>query len=372
MAHDRKFGLSDLLAAAGIAALAVRFLGQSPGKASAGRASIRDADVEAPAAVQRARAAEPGRGRRARFPWDIPVAGWKDILWRTWRQIGEDRLLAVAAGVVFYALLAIFPAISAFVSVYGLFADVGTVREHLSIVAQVVPADALAPIEEQVGRVTATGNAVLGFAFLLSLAVALWSANAGMKAIIDALNVAYDEHEKRGFIRVTLISLAMTLGVIVAGLGAIGAIVVFPVAVSYLGLESATGTLVAILRWPLLLATLLIGLAILYRFGPSRTEARWQWLSVGSIAAAILWLAGSAALSWYLSNFANYGAAYGSLAAAVGLMMWLWLSAIVILLGAELNAEIEHQTAHDTTVGPFKPLGRRGAVMADTVGSARE
>jgi membrane protein len=280
-------------------------------------------------------------------------------------------MLAVAAGVVFYGLLALFPAISAFVSIYGLFADPDMVEETVSLLSGVIPADAMEPIEEQVDRVASAGRGSLGFAFLLSLAVALWSANAGMKAIIDALNVAYGERERRGFIRLTLISFAFTLGVIVAGLFAISAIVVFPVATSYLRLETLAAVLVQWLRWPLLLAALLVGLAVLYRFGPNRTVARWQWVSVGSVAAAVLWLAGSAALSFYLSRFADFGATYGSLAAGVGLMMWLWLSAIVVLLGAELNAEIEHQTARDSTVGPEKPLGARGATMADTVGAAQ-
>ena len=213
--------------------------------------------------------------------------------------------------------------------------------------------------------------ASLGFAFLLSLALALWSANAGMKAVIDALNVAYGERERRGFIKLTLISFALTLGVILAGLCAIAAIVVFPVATSFLGVETLAAVLVQWLRWPLLLLALLLGLAVLYRFGPNRTKPRWQWVSVGSVVAAVLWLAGSAALSLYLSRFADYGATYGSLAAGIGLMMWLWLSAIVVLLGAELNAEIEHQTARDSTVGPDKPLGARGATMADTVGAAQ-
>jgi membrane protein len=373
MANNRKFGLNDLIAAAGIGALVVRFLpAPRPSTALVRRTPFRDADVDVPSEVQQARALEPGRGRGARLPWHIPLAGWKDILWRTYQQIGEDRLLAVAAGVVFYGLLAIFPAISAFVSVYGLFADVATVRDHLSLVAQVVPADALGPIEEQVGRVTATGNGTLSLAFLLSLGIALWSANAGMKAIIDALNVAYDETERRGFIKLTLISLAMTACVIIAGLIAVGAVVVFPLVTSFLGLGSETGTLIAVLRWPVLVATLLLGLAVLYRFGPNRTKPRWQWVSVGSVVAAVLWLAGSAALSLYLSRFADYGATYGSLAAGIGLMMWLWLSAIVVLLGAELNAEIEHQTARDSTVGPDKPLGARGATMADTVGAAQD
>jgi membrane protein len=373
MDRDRRFGWSDLLAAAGIAALAVRFLSMPVAeKPRAGRRSIRDTDIEAPVSIQLARAAEPARGRRARFPWDIPIAGWKDILWRTYSQIGDDRLLAVAAGVVFYGLLAIFPAISALVSIYGLFADPGTVNDTVSLLAEVVPADAMGPIEEQVERVASAGSGSLGFAFLLSLSLALWSANAGMKAVIDALNVAYGERERRGFIQLTLISFALTLGMILAGLCAIAAIVVFPLATSFFGVETLAAVLVQWLRWPLLFLALLLGLAVLYRFGPNRTKPRWQWVSVGSVVAAVLWLAGSAALSLYLSRFADYGATYGSLAAGIGLMMWLWLSAIVVLLGAELNAEIEHQTARDSTVGPDKPLGARGATMADTVGAAQD
>lgn len=365
----RRFGLPDLVAFGALTAIVTRYalprpaasLRESPGKPA--EATPEEGDVGA---------AQPGRGRSARYPWHIPWVGWKDILWRTYAQISEDRLLAVAAGVVFYGLLAIFPAISAFVSIYGLFADPQTVEGTVSLLAEVIPADAMGPIEEQVDRVASTSGGSLGFTFLVSLALALWSANAGMKAVIDALNVAYGEQERRGFVQLTLISFALTIGVIVAGLGAIGAIVVFPVVTSFLGVESLAAELVQWLRWPLLLALLLLGLAVLYRFGPNRTKARWQWVSVGSVVAAVLWLAGSAALSYYLSRFADYSATYGSLAAGIGLMMWLWLSAIVVLLGAELNAEIEHQTARDSTVGPEKPIGTRGATMADTVGAAQE
>ncbi len=367
----RRFGLADLVAAGAIVALVMRFLAprrRPPSRVPAGTPQKAAESTPAEAVV---RAAEPGRGRRARRPWEIPWTGWKDILRRTYTEVNEDRLLAVAAGVVFYGLLAIFPAISAFVSIYGLFADPATVDETVSLLAEVIPPDAIGPVEEQVERVASAGSGSLGFAFLFSLALALWSANAGMKAVIDALNVAYGEREKRGFVKLTLISFALTLSVIAAGLVAVAVIVVFPIATSFLGIESLAATLVQWLRWPLLLLVLLIGLAVLYRFAPSRTEPRWQWVSVGSIAAAVLWLAGSAALSFYLSNFANYGAAYGSLAAGIGLMMWLWLSAIVVLLGAELNAEIEHQTAMDSTVGGDKPIGARGATMADTVGRAQ-
>lgn len=365
----RRFGLADLVAFGALTAIVARFT--VPPKAPARSAGTPRKAAESSPAQSAAQAMQPGRGRGARYPWQIPWAGWKDILWRTYAQVTEDRLLAVAAGVVFYGLLAIFPAISAFVSIYGLFADPATVEGTVSLLAEVIPADAMGPIEEQVDRVAATASGSLGFTFLVSLALALWSANAGMKAVIDALNVAYGERERRGFIHLTLISFALTLGVIVAGLGAIVAIVVFPVVTSFLGVESLAAELVRWLRWPLLLVLLLIGLAVLYRFGPNRTKPRWQWVSVGSVVAAVLWLAGSAALSFYLSRFADYSATYGSLAAGIGLMTWLWLSAIVVLLGAELNAEIEHQTARDSTVGAEKPIGTRGATMADTVGAAQ-
>jgi membrane protein len=314
------------------------------------------------------RSAEEGHGRHASAPWQIPWAGWKDILWRTYARIGDDRLLAVAAGVVFYGLLALFPAVTAFVSLYGLFAKASTISEHLSLVNGVLPAGALEIIKEQVTRIAEKGEAKLSFAFASSLVLALWSANAGMKAMIDALNVAYKEKEKRGFIKLNLVSLALTGGAILALLVALGAIVVLPLVLSYIGLGGWTEMLLRFLRWPVLLCLVIFGLAVLYRFGPSRESPRWEWLTVGSGFAAIAWLVGSALLSWYLANFANYDATYGSLGVAIGMMIWMWMSSIVILLGAELNSEIEHQTARDSTTGHERPLGQRGAAMADTVG----
>jgi membrane protein len=364
--------LPALLLLAG-AALVVQFEQRLRSKPAAARGvfgTVRSTDE--PAAWQHARALQGGRGREATSPWQIPWTGWKDIGWRTYGQTSEDRLLAVAAGVVFYGLLALFPAITAFVSFYGLFAKASTINEHLAVIAGLLPAGAFDIVQEQVTRIVTKSDGKLGFAFIFGLALALWSANAGMKAIIDALNVVYDETEKRSFIRLNLVSLSFTVGAIVALLLAVGTVIVFPLLLAWFGLASETAVLVWILRWPALLAMVLGGLAVLYRYGPSRTEARWQWLSVGSLFAAVAWLAGSALLSWYLADFADYDATYGSLGAAIGLMMWMWLSAIVILFGAELNSEIEHQTARDSTIGPAKPLGARGAAMADTVGAAAE
>jgi membrane protein len=227
-------------------------------------------------------------------------------------------------------------------------------------------------LQEQVDRIVSKGGTKLGLASLFGLLFALWSANGGIKAIMDALNVIYDEHEKRGFFKLNLVSLMFTLGAILAILMAIGSIVVLPLLFGFVGLGGLSEMLLRVLRWPALLVLIMFGLAVLYRFGPSREKPRWQWLSVGAVFAAVAWLVSSGLLSWYLENFANYDATYGSLGAAIGLMMWMWISAIVILFGAELNSEIEHQTARDSTTGGEKPLGARGAAMADTVGEAAE
>ena len=332
--------------------------------------SVLSRSSEEPQAVQRGRALEPGRGRHATSPWQIPFKGWKDILWRTYKRIGEDRLLAVAAGVVFYGLLALFPALTAMVSLYGLFTKASTLNEHLSAVAGLLPEGGVSIVRDQVDRLAAKGDAKLGFGFVIGLGIALWSANSGMKAILDALNVVYEEKEKRGLIKLTLISFCFTLAAIAAVLLALGAVVIMPVALNYLGLHAVTDFLLRALRWPVLLAMIILGLGVLYRFGPSRRKPRWQWISVGSVTAAVAWAIASALLSWYLTRFASYDATYGSLGAGIGLMTWMWISSIVILFGAELNSEIEHQTARDTTVERERPLGARGAVVADTVGKA--
>ena len=314
--------------------------------------------------------AQHGRGRYSGNPLQIPWAGWKDILWRTYESTNDDRLLATAAGVVFFGLLAVFPAITALVSSYGLFADASTIGANLQTLALMLPEGSFQIVQDQIARVLSKGNASLGATFLFGLVLALWSANAGVKAIIDALNVVNEEREKRSFVRLNLISLAFTTAGIAALLLMVSAVVAFPLALDHLGISPDSKFIVSLARWPLLFAILLVALGLLYRFGPSRRAARWQWLSVGTVAAALLWIAGSSALSWYLSNFGEYDATYGSLGAAIGLMMWMWMSAIIVLCGAELNSEIEHQTAQDSTVGPPKPLGTRGAVMADTLGPA--
>ncbi|MGZ3275444.1 MAG: YihY/virulence factor BrkB family protein [Caulobacteraceae bacterium] len=312
---------------------------------------------------------EPGRGRSANRPGDIPPRGWRDILWRAWKEFNEDQIPAVAAGVAFFGVLALFPGMAAFVSLYGLFADVGEAQKHLAALAGVLPADSLTFIGEEMTRVAASKSASLSVTFVASLLLSLWSANAGVKSLFAGLNVAYEEREKRRFVRLNLTSLAFTLAVLVFLALAIAAMVAAPLAIEMLRLDPKS-RLLAALRWPILLLVVMGALSLLYRFGPSREQPRWRWVTVGGAVAALGWLGASLLFSWYVGAFGHYDVTYGSLGAVMGFMMWLWLTATVVLLGAELNAEIEHQTMKDTTTGAPLPMGLRGAQMADTLGKA--
>ncbi|MBJ6123966.1 YihY/virulence factor BrkB family protein [Microvirga splendida] len=314
---------------------------------------------------------EKGRGRSADTPTEIPSRGWKDILWRTYEEFGKDRVMSVAAGVTYYALLAIFPAIAALVSLYGLFADPATLQDHLNAMAGVLPGGALDIIREQVTRIASQGGGTLGFSFIIGLLISLWSANAGMKAVFDALNIVYDEEEKRSFVKLNLISLTFTLGAILFIIVAVTGIVVLPILLGFLGLGSSIEWLLSLARWPVLLLVVVLGLSLVYRYGPSRDTAEWKWITPGGVIAAVLWLAVSMLFSWYVANFGSYNETYGSLGAVIGFMTWIWISSIVVLLGAEVNAEMEHQTSKDTTEGAHEPMGTRGARMADTVGVAK-
>ena len=275
--------------------------------------------------------------------WLLFRADWGAVLWRAYQKMNENRLLAVAAGVVFYGLLAVFPALTAFVSLYGLMADPSTIHERLSLATGILPQGALNILNEQLTRLTSHGTSALSVGFIGGLLVALWSANAGAKAIMDALNVAYGETEKRSFIHLNLVALAFTLGTIFALMLALGAVVAAPIVLSQLGLSGARETLIDLARWPMLLGLVVLGLTILYRYGPSLSDPQWTWLFPGNVIASVSWLILSGLFSWYIANFGNYDATYGSLGAAIGMMTWMWISMIVVLLGAELNAEIQRR-----------------------------
>ena len=312
------------------------------------------------------------RGRHAKHPSAIPWRGWKDILWRVWSEIGEDRIMLVAAGVTFYLLLALFPELAAFVSLYGFVADPKTIADHVANLGWVLPSGGLDMIRTQLQALANASGKALSFGFVVGFLVALWSANSGMKALFEAMNVAYEEEEKRSFIRLNLLSLAFTLAAMAVGILMVVMVGVVPAVLSFLSLGDLTEILVRILRWPLLLVAAGVAISIIYRYGPSRERAQWRWINWGAALAALVWLVVSILFSWYLENFADYNATYGSLGAVIGFMMWTWISVLVLLVGAELDSEIEHQTARDTTTGKPVQRGRRGAVMADTIGAPQE
>ena len=327
--------------------------------------------ADEPIALQKKRATQPGRGRAARTPRAVPWRGWKDILWRTWAGITDDHLLTLAGGVAFFALLAMVPALTAGVSSYALFADARAIQGQLNLFANIVPPTALDLVRDEIIRIVANSNGRLTLSFLGSLGLSLWSANSGVKALFEALNVLYGEEEKRSIVQLNVFSMLLTICSIAAMLMIVTGVVVLPLVFSITGFLGIKLTIIALLRWPAMLILAMVAFGVLYRYGPSRRLVQAHWITLGSLMAAFLWLAMSATFSWYLSHVANYTATYGALGAVIGLMIWMWLSAVIVLVGAKLNAEIEHQTAEDTTVGPPKPLGSRGAVMADTVGKAQ-
>ena len=311
------------------------------------------------------------RGRFADGPSEMPVEGWKDILWRVYNEFFADRITLIAAGATFYLLLALFPALAAFVSLYGFVADPVTIADHIAFLGSVLPSGGMDLIRAQLQSLAAQDTAALSFAFIFGLAFALWSANSGIKTLFEALNVAYDETEKRSFVRLNLISFVFTLGAIAIGILFIVCVGVVPAILAFAGLSGAEETLVSVLRWPALVVVASAAISVLYRYGPSRERAKWRWVTWGSVGASIAWLIASILFSWYLANFADYNATYGSLGAVIGFMLWTWLSVVILLAGAELNAELEHQTTRDSTTGAELPMGMRGATMADTLGRSR-
>ncbi|MFD1745399.1 YihY/virulence factor BrkB family protein [Rhizobium helianthi] len=307
-------------------------------------------------------------GRNAHQPGHIPLKGVKDVLYRVYLSLNADRVMLVAAGVTFYLLLAIFPAMAALVSVYGFVADPATIASRIAFLAQVMPSDGLNIFLDQLKALATEQRSALSFGLVFGLLVAVWSANNGVKAMFEAMNIAYGEDEKRSFIRLNLVSLTFTLGALVAAVILIVALGVIPAMIAFLSLGKEADTLFRFLRWPLLLVLATFGICLLYRYGPSREAAKMRWLTWGAALAALTWLLGSLGVTFYLSHVANYNATYGTLGALVGFLFWTWISAIIVIMGAELNAELEHQTAIDSTTGDPKPMGSRGAAVADTLG----
>ena len=315
--------------------------------------------------------AERDRGRRAHAPWQIPPRGWWDVGWRVFRQLSEDNLDLAAAGVAFYAFLGLFPALAAIVSLYGLFADPTTVATHVASLSAILPESVLGLVQGQLESLISSSGGALSLGVLLGLALALWSANRATKALIGGLNIAYNETEGRNLIVLNLVSLGMTLGVIVAFIVGVGLVAVLPAVLPFVDLGVVGEWVLHLARWPVLLVGVLLFLAVAYRLGPDRRAPRGAWVSLGSVLVSVLWLLVSAGFSMYVETFGAYQQTYGAMGGVAVLLLWLWLTAFLVLLGAEINAELEHQTAEDSTIGEERPLGERGAFVADHVGEGR-
>lgn len=311
-----------------------------------------------------------GHGRNAEGPQQIPLAGWKDVLWRTYREINEDRVTLIAAAVTYYLLLALFPTLTAFVSIYGLFIDPAGVAEQVNLFSSVVPEGGRGIINEQLARLAETGRTTLTATLLISVAIALWSASSGVKTMFEVMNIAYDEREHRNLFVLNAIALLFTVGGIVGAFLMIGAAVIVPALLSVVGLGNGFDWTLRIGSYVLLALVLMVGLATLYRFGPSRQQAKWRWVSPGATMATTMVITISVLFSWYAANFGNYDRTYGSLGGLIALLTWIWLSITAIIVGAELNSEAERQTRQDSTIGADAPMGQRDAVVADTLGEA--
>ncbi|WP_187432054.1 hypothetical protein ROLI_047690 (plasmid) [Roseobacter fucihabitans] len=308
------------------------------------------------------------RGRQADSPTDIPAKGWKDIAFRLKDEISEDRVGLIAAGVAFYGLLALFPAITAVLAIGGLLVEPNQIINQLSALSGIVPEAVMNIITEQATEVAGSREGGLGLAALIGIALAIYSASKGMGSLMDGMNVAYDEKEERGFIRLKLETLGLTLFLIFGLLVAFSAMIGIPILLNALSFGAFAETAAGIAIIAIILALSLVGLAVLYRYGPSRDAPEFKWVSPGAIAACIIWLIGSAGFAFYVANFGSYNESFGALGGVIVLLMWLWISAFIVMLGAELNAEMEAQTRHDTTVGRDLPMGERDAAKADNLG----
>jgi membrane protein len=309
-------------------------------------------------------------GRDAERPSQIPPRGWFAVLKRVKAEVKEDNVPLLAAGVAFYAMLAIFPAIIALVTIYGMVADPAQVESQVGEFAKSLPSGADQLITGQLKNVVNAGRQSLSIGLAVSLLAVLWSASGGIQGLVKSLNLVYDERETRGFIKLRGLSLLLTLGAIVVAVVALVLIAVFPGVIDNFELGKAGELAASIVRWIVLALLVLVALAVLYRYAPDRANPRWRWVSGGAVVALVLWLLGSIGFSWYVDNFGKYNQTYGALAAVIILLLWLFLSAFAVLLGAELDAETERQTARDTTTGPERPMGERDAEVADTLGES--
>lgn len=322
--------------------------------------------------VEAGRGKNSDRGRHADVPTEIPATGWKDSLMRVKNAIGEDRVSMLAASMSYYALLACVPALTSMVLLYAWFNNPSEISRHIAEVSRFLPREAEEILRGQLTALASKAPTTLGLSAIGTLLFSLWSASKGSTSVIEAMNIIYGEKECRGFVKRTALALGFTLLGTVLSLCAIVVVVAMPAITSIFNFVPMFETLGTIAGWVALLMIFSFYLSSLYRFGPCRQNAKWKWVSPGSLIASVMWALTSALFSWYASSFTDFNKTYGSLGAVVVLMTWFWLSGYIILLGGEINAELEHQTKKDTTTGQPKPMGSRGARMADTVGPSAD
>jgi membrane protein len=309
------------------------------------------------------------RGRSAEEPSDIPPPGWRDILLRVLKRIGPDNLPLVAAGIAFNAMFAIFPALVVLLSVYGLFSSPADVAREMRPFFAVLPADAASLVQQQLQSIAGRPNAALGIGAIVGMGVTVWSSTQGMAALTTAMNVAYHQDERRGYFKLLGVALIFTFGALAGLLAMLALGIALPLLLKVAPLGPLARALALVLRWGLLWAFAASGLAVVYRFAPCREDARWKWVSWGSALTATVWLIVSVLFTVYVEDFGSYARTYGALGGVMVLLTWFYLGSFAVVLGAELNAEMEHQTAIDTTTGAPEPMGERGAYVADTLGA---
>ncbi len=304
-------------------------------------------------------------GYDAESPTDIPAKGWWQISRRSLQEVGNDNLSLIAKGVAYSWFLALFPGLVAAVSIYGLVTTPAEVKSQVANLSSSLPDSAKTLITTQLESLAGASSGALTLGLLISIALALWSASAGMSGLVEALNIAYDEEEDRNFVVKRGLALLLTVGFLLFLAVALGLIAVVPFLANQIGGGWAVQALLQIVRWALLIGVAILALGLLYRVGPDRDAPAVKWLSLGSIVSTIMWVAASLGFAFYVDNFGSYAKTYGALAGVVVLLLWFWITALVVLLGAEINAETEAQTIKDTTQGPPQPRGQRGAVKAD-------
>ena len=314
-----------------------------------------------------------GRGRQAGAPQDIPAPGWKDIAWRTYSEISDNNIFLASGGVTYAVLLSLFPALAALVSIYGLVMDPNQIAAQVNALGGILPDQTRQLIEQELHQLVSASHGALGFGAVLGIVLAFWSASRGMSGLMSALDIAYEETESRSFLRFNMVALGLTVCFLVGGVLVLALIAGLPTVAQFMQLGGTLRWLFLLAQWPILIALWIVALAVLYRYAPDRKKPQWRWVSPGAITATLVWIIASVAFTVYVANFSSYNATYGSLGSVVVLLTWLYISSFAVLLGAVINAQSERQTQKDTTEDARpRPLGKRRAYAADTVGPSAE